>query len=327
MLRSSSARLLGSTMFPIFEMRHLNAVIALAESLNYSRAAERLHITQSGFSKQISETEDQLGFSLFVRDGKRVKDLTDAGRVFVEHARLSVLHNRRAIQLARAAHDGAEHFLHIGHSPCADRSWISTMLAIRLPLYPKLKIRLSSEFTPELIGAVLANALDLALVTAPPTDEQITAVPFARTPLYAALPETHPAAHKQRLTLRDLAHNPWVLFQPRVNPAIHHAIWTLAEREAILPRHVHDVLTPQEALDRIAEDVGVVFLPKAPALRYRITGVVVRPLWDELLWFDTCLVMRADNDSRMTNEFARSFLRRFPALLTAPTQLELPTAS
>jgi DNA-binding transcriptional LysR family regulator len=313
-------------MFPTLEVRHLNAVIALAESLNYTRAAARLHITQSGFSKQIAEIEDQLGFSLFARDGKRVTDLTDAGRMFVEHARLSILHNQRAIQLARTAHEGAERFLHIGHSPYADRSWISALLAIRLPLYPKLKIRLSSDFVPELVGSILTSALDLALITAPPADEQITAVTFSRGPLYAVLPERHPAARKRHLRLKDLADDSWVMFQQRVNPVAHDAIMSLAEREAIRPKDVHDVLAPQEAVDSVVDDLGVAFLPKAAALRYRTAGVIVQPLWDQSLWFDTCLVMGADNDSRMTNEFARAFLRNFGSLHATPVQLELPIA-
>jgi DNA-binding transcriptional LysR family regulator len=313
-------------MFPTFEIRHLNAAIALAELMNYTRAAERLHITQSGFSKQIAEIEDQLGFSLFERDGKRVADLTEAGRVFVEHARLSILHNQRAIQLARAAHEGAERFLHVGHSPYADRSWISALLAIRLPLYPKLKIRLSSDFVPELIGNILTSGLDLALIIAPPGDEQITAVTLSREPLYAAFPERHPAVRKRQLRLKDFANDSWIVCQQRVNPLVHHAVMSLAEQESMHPKQVHDVLSPQEATDGVADELGVAFLPKASALRYRAAGVIVQPLWDQSLWFDTCLVMAADNDSRMINEFARSFLRQFRSLNAAPLQLELPIA-
>jgi DNA-binding transcriptional LysR family regulator len=313
-------------MFPVFETRQLNAVIALAESRSYTRAAERLHITQSGFSKQITEIEDRLGFRLFARDGKRIADLTDAGRVFVEHARLSILHNQRAIQLARAAHEGAEHFLRIGHSPYADRRWLSALLATRLPLYPKLECRLSSDFMPELVGSILANAFDLALIMAPPAEEQVTAVTFSREPLYAVLRESHAASRKGQLRLKDLAEDPWILFRERVNPVIHFAVMNLAEQEAIPPRQVHHVLTPQEGIDDVADDLGVAFMPRAAALRYRAAGMIAQPLWDQSLWFDICLVMRTDNDSRMTNQFARAFLRQSRSLNTTPGQLEFPVA-
>jgi DNA-binding transcriptional LysR family regulator len=101
---------------------------------------------------------------------------------------------------------------------------------------------------------------------------------------------------------------------------------SLAQREAIRPREVDEVLVPQEALDSVAEGLGVAFLPKSAALRHRVVGVVVQPLWDESLWFDTCLVMRADNDARITNEFARALLRKVQALRVVPIQLELPIA-
>jgi DNA-binding transcriptional LysR family regulator len=315
-------------MYPTFEVRHLTAVITLAESLNYTRAAERLHITQSGFSKQIGEVEEQLGFSLFVRDGKKVSDLTEAGRIFVEHARLSLLHNQRAIQLAHSAHEGAERFLHVGYSPCVNRAWISSVLGLRLPLFPRLRIRISSDFVPELTGNVLICAYDLAIVIAPPPDEQLTSVPFTRSHLYAAIPETHPGAGREKLKLQDLAHDCWITFQPRVSPVVHHAIFAVARDLAIQPKEVHDFLTPSEALESVAEHVGVALLP-FPSAPNLITprGVVLRPLFDERLSFDTCLILRADNDSRMTNEFARTFLRKLRSFPQGPEQLKLPIAS
>jgi DNA-binding transcriptional LysR family regulator len=161
--------------FPNVEVRHLQAVVVLAEELNFTRAAYRLHITQSALSRQITELEVQYRFRLFTRNNRRVVrvELTDAGRVFVEEARSSLLHIERAIHLARAAHDGAENVLTIGHSHDADQLWVSSILAVRLPLYPKLSIRLISQFSIELVRSVMSGDLNLALVTAPPEDPSV----------------------------------------------------------------------------------------------------------------------------------------------------------
>jgi len=80
--------------FPSVEMRHLEAVIVLAEELNFTRSSHRLH-TQSALSRQITEIEEQLRVRLFTRDNRRVVrvELTDAGRGFVEEAPSSLLHN------------------------------------------------------------------------------------------------------------------------------------------------------------------------------------------------------------------------------------------
>ena len=300
-------------MFANVEVRHLHAVIVLAEELNFTKAALRLHLTQSALSRQITEIEGPHRFRLFTRDNRRVVrvELTDAGRVFVAEARSSLLHMDRAVHLARAAHDGQDNALMIGHSPYGDQAWVSAILAIRLPLYPNLGIRLISQFSSELVRSVLAGELNLALVTAPPEDSQITAVPFALTPLYAALPETHAAAQKEHILLQDLAKDEWILFARRFHPVVHDAIMAAARREGIAPKHAHDIITPQEAVHLVSEQVGVAILTKPTALGFRAEGVVVKPLSDASLCFQTCVIMRSDDDSRLANEFVRSFLRRY----------------
>jgi len=123
--------------------------------------------------------------------------------------------------------------LTIGHSHEADQAWVSDLLAIRLPLYPNLDVRLISQFSVELVRSVLAGELNLALVTAPPADPQITAVPFAPAPLYVAFPENHTAAQKEQIVLEDFAKDRWILFARRVYPVVHDAIMDAARREGI----------------------------------------------------------------------------------------------
>ena len=312
-------------MFPNVEVRHLHAVIALGEELHFTKAALRLNLTQSALSRQITEIEKQLRFRLFTRDNRRVVrvELTDAGQVFVAEARSSLLHMERAFHLARTAHDGADNVLTIGHSHEADQAWVSDLLAVRLPLYPNLAIRLISQFSIELVRSVLAGELNLALVTAPPKDSQIEASPFVLTPLYAVLPESHPAAEKEQLVLQDLANDEWILFARRVHPVVHDAIMNAARREGIAPKRAHDIITPQEAIHLVSEHVGVAILTKPTALGCRAEGVVVKPLSEDSLCFQTCVIMRKDDDSRLANEFARSFLRRYAYQRRPPKPIEL----
>jgi DNA-binding transcriptional LysR family regulator len=177
-------------------------------------------------------------------------------------------HIERAFQLARAAHEGSDNILAIGHSPDADQAWVSAILAIRLPLYPKLRIRLISQFSIELVRSVMAGELNLALVTAPPENSQITAVPFAQTALYAVLPQTHAAAQKEHIALQDLANDEWILLARRVHPVVHGAIMDAARREGIAPKHAHDIITAQQAVHLVSEHVGVAILTKPTALGY-----------------------------------------------------------
>jgi DNA-binding transcriptional LysR family regulator len=311
--------------FPNIEVRHLHAVIALAEELNFTQAAHRLHLSQSALSKQITEVEEEHRFRLFTRDNRRVVrvELTDAGRVFVEEARSTLVHLERAVHLARIAHDGTDNVLTIGHSPYADQDWVSTILAIRLPLYPRLGIRLTSQFSIELVRSVLTGELDMALVTAPPEDSKITSVPFALTALYVVLPNTHTAAQKAHVALQDLADDEWILFPRRVHPIVYDAVMEGARRQGFAPKRAHDIITAQQAVHLVSEHVGVAVLAKPTALGPRVDNVVVKPISDASLCFPTCLIMRTDDDSRLANEFARSFLRSYAAQRLPPQQMEL----
>ncbi len=311
-------------MFSNVEVRHLLAVDILAEELNFTRAALRLNISQSALSRQITDLEEHYRFHLFTRDKRRAVELTEAGRVFVKEARSALLLIERAGHLAHAAHEGAVNVLTIGLSPCVEQDWISGLLTIHLPLYPRIRIRWRSQFPIDLVRSVLAGELDLALVAAPPQDSQITSVLLSRAQLCALIPEGHAAAHKESLILEDLAQDAWILFSKQVHPLLRGAIIEAAEREAVVPKDVHDVLTAQEAFYLVAQRVGVAILTKPTMLDNRAKkDVIVKPLADNALCFETCLVLRAHEESRLVNEFVRSYLRKYAPHRLGPTQLEL----
>lgn len=314
-------------MLPQLDVRHLYSVVVLAEELNFTRAAHRLRITQSALSRQITELEKQHGFQLFNRDRKRAAQLTDAGRTFVEEARSALLHADRAIHLARAAHNGYENVVLVGHAPHADPAWISTLLTIRLPLFPKLKVRLITHFAMELVRGVLANELHIALVTAPPFDGKLTTVPYAETQLCAVLPEAHQAAHNEQASLRDLSSDEWILFPRSINAVIYDGITETAASQGIPTRQAHEVMTAQEAFYLVSEGAGVAVLPKPSVISVRTSGVVVVPLSDPSLSFETSLIMRRDDDSKLVNDFARSFLRKHVRKLGSGRQMDLPLSA
>jgi len=286
-----------------------------------------LHITQPALSKQITDLEAEHQFHLFTRDKRRIVELTDAGRLFVEEARSALSHTERAVHLARAAHNGSDSILTIGRSPYANHDWVTELLAIRLPLYPRLEIRLKTQFARESVHSVLVGEVNLALVTAPPQDAQITAVPFAPAPLYAVLPEDHPAAHKEPLVLQDLAKDEWILFPKRFDPVVFEAIMDAAQCGSIAPKNAHDVIAPQQAVDLVSEHLGVALLTQPSATGFHADGVIVKPLSDTSLCFHTCVILRADNTSRLIEEYVRMFLRRYSSQRLPPKQVELSASA
>jgi len=314
-------------MLPQLDVRHLNAVVILAEELNFTRAAHRLCITQSALSRQITELEREHGFQLFTRDRNRAAELTEAGRSFVQEARSALLHADRAIHLALAAHHGYVNVQLAGYAPCAAQTWVSTLLTIRLPLFPKLKVRLMTHFAMELVRSVLASELHMALLTAPPIDSKLTAVPFTESQLYAVLPQGHPAANSSQVRLLDLAGDEWIVFPRSANATIYDAIEETARKDGIPSRQAHEIITAQQAFHLVSERAGTAILPKPSAFGLHLDGVTVLPISDPSLFFETCLIMRQDDDSKLVNEFARSFLRKCMSQKRAGRQMELPLSA
>jgi DNA-binding transcriptional LysR family regulator len=308
--------------FPNLEVRHLRAVVVLAEELSFTRAAHRLHISQPALSKQLSELEDAHRFCLFRRDKRRAVQLTDAGRIFVQEARSALLHAERAVHLARTSHEGGERVLLIGHSLYADPTWISTALAIYLPHYPKLQIRFVCQFPNELIRSVLACDLHLALVPDPPADAEITRVPFARASPFVFLPVTHRMAGKEHVALQELANDEWIVFSKRLQPSVHEAIMDTARSEGISPKCTHDMITVEHAVHLVSENLGVAIFPGLSS-SVRTEEVIARPLSNPSLSFESFLIMRVDDDSRLVNSFARSFLRQFGPQPISDKQMQL----
>jgi LysR family transcriptional regulator, benzoate and cis,cis-muconate-responsive activator of ben and cat genes len=190
-------------------------------------------------------------------------------------------------------------------------------------LYPRLEIRLKTQSARGSVHSVLVGEVNLALVTAPPQDAQITAVPFAPAPLYAVLPENHPAAQKEYLVLQDLAKDEWILFPKRFDPVVFEAIMDAAQCGSIVPKHAHDVIAPQQAVDLLSERLGVAILTQLSATSFHADGVVVKPLSDTSLCFKTCVIMRADNTSRLIDEYVLMFLRRYSSQRLPPKQVKL----
>ncbi len=129
--------------------------------------------------------------------------------------------------------------------------------------------------------------------------------------LYAVLPKDHPAAHKEGLLLHELAEDEWILFPKRFDPVVFDAIMEAVQSGSIAPKNAHDVIALQQAVDLVSEHLGVAILTQPSTTDFHADGVVVKPLSDPSLCFNTCVILRADNTSRLIEEYVRVFLRRY----------------
>jgi DNA-binding transcriptional LysR family regulator len=291
------------------EIRLLQAAIALAEELNYSRAAARLRIDQSTLSKRIAELESQIDMRLFVRNHQTV-ELTEAGRHFVEEGRKAVLYAERAVADARAALHGADEVLHIGRSVYADPYLVTAIQSIQLSLFPRLKVKLWSDFSHELARMVAAGKLDMALVLAIPDWPSLSFLSVTESPGYIALPKSDAVAGNAELNLKDLRAHEWILPAPHLNPYISEIIQTTASAKGIVASDTHTFTTAEEAAGLVLAQKGAAFLTRESAWRISSDEIAIRPLAEERLKLVTRLAMRSDDKKRLTSEFVRAAGRK-----------------
>ena len=304
------------------EIRYLVAAVFLAEDLSFTRAAKRLKLSQSGLSRRLNELESRCGVKLFTRDHANVA-ITDAGRAFVEEAKLSILHSESAMQSAKRAHAGVVSHLTIGHSPYVDPVLTSTLFSVRLPLHPNLLLNMQSDFAPELVHGLLTSKLDLALIANPGANRKLTMTKITEAPFYVAIPDDHPLAARETLTLEDMRGCTWIIFDRKVHPILHDMIARRAAEEGVIYLNNQNVLSAEEAFQLVSENVGIAFLTMASALRTKSPSVTVRPLVDKELRIELYLASRAENRSKLASEFVRAFMKRIEQVF-APPQMSLP---
>jgi DNA-binding transcriptional LysR family regulator len=305
------------------EIRLMQAAIALAEDLNFSRAAERLHLTQPALSKQIFELEGQLGFRLFERNHQTV-ELTDAGRAFVEEAREAVSHAERAVVSAKAVFNGADEILNIGKSAYTDPFLVSTLLSVRLPLFPGMRVKLWSNYSNELAHQVIAGTLDLALTTGVPDTPKLSLLKVADNPFYIAMSLDDELVVHRQLFMEHLHNRNWILLGRHANAHLYDTIQRVALDKGVSAYDICPVMTPEEVPELILEHKGLAFLPRTGAWRIARDGITMRPLAEERLRLVTNLAMRANSKSRLVNEFVKATARKLGSLgQTAQRKLPL----
>jgi DNA-binding transcriptional LysR family regulator len=289
----------------------MESVLALAEELHFGRAARRLRISQPMLTKNIQDLEALVGGPLFLRDRKHVV-LSDAGRAYVQQARLSVLYGERAVQSARAVMQGMDETFHVGRTPYADPFLVSTLLSIQLPLFPRLKIDLVSKFSLNLIDDLLAGMLDLAIANDPPESPLLTRVQVADQPFYIAMSRREELARHPAVSLDQMGGRRWILFERQLHPPLYDAIMHAATQRGIRPLSIQHVTAPEEAFPFVADGSAIALVVKTGALLMARNGVTVRPLNEPSLNLKTCLVCRADDDSKIASEFVRAYMRKMP---------------
>jgi LysR family hydrogen peroxide-inducible transcriptional activator len=185
------------------ELHQLRYVCAVAETGSFSRAAERCQIAQPSLSQQVLKLEEELNVKLFDRLGRGIR-LTESGRAFLPHAR-AVLDQ---VDIARASlisnKTDVRGSVTLGAIPTVAPYLIPRYTAAFTKRFPDARLRIVEETTPVLIAGLRDLSIDFALLALPLRQKDLEARPIRTEPLWAALPQKHPLASNDSLSLAEL---------------------------------------------------------------------------------------------------------------------------
>lgn len=201
------------------ELRHLRYFIAVAEELNFSRAARRLHMAQPPLSAAIRHLEDELGVALFERSTREVR-LTEAGGAFLDGARRAVAEADAAVDAAKRAGSGEVGTLRVAYNWSARFETLPALGQAFNVQRPEVEL-LTEEMRPNRMSAALRRGtIDVAVALFPDVVGELSYRTIRREPIVAVLSQAHPLAGEAAIELGALA-DEFLLFPREVAPRLH----------------------------------------------------------------------------------------------------------
>ncbi len=284
------------------ELRHLRYFVAVAEELNVRRAARRLHVSQPPLSRQIHDLEEEIGTRLFDRSNRKLV-LTPAGKCFFKEARQILSQAERAIQLASAASRGEAGQLSLAILPPLGGLILPPAIRVFRERFPVVDLTILDLVPQEQVTALMDRRIDLGFVPLPVINlvPDLEFEPVREVATMAALPPGHRLAKQRRLTLRNLAHEPFVLLNRSTAALLHDWILNLCREAGFEAQVIKSADSPASLLELVSAGFGVSLLP---ALFQRFpSDVVFRPLPAATPKLHLALAWRRDNPSPLLKAF------------------------
>ncbi|WP_171472485.1 LysR substrate-binding domain-containing protein [Frigoriglobus tundricola] len=285
------------------ELRHLRYFIAVAEELNFTRAALRVGIGQPPLSQQIRDLEKELGASLFRRLPHGV-ELTRVGEAFLPEARAVLDQANRAARTAQRASRGEYGRLRVGFTgSAAFRPEVPAAIRDFRRRYPHVDLTLEEAPTADLIERLMTGDLDAAFVRPGRSNpEGMRVRDLGAEAMMAVLPAAHRLARSSSIPFAALAGEPLVLFPRTAGPGFFDAIMEACRRAGFEP--VLGSVAPQltSVANLVAAGMGVSVVPESVA-QVRVQGVRYRRLTGEPPVAHLVLVTRLVEESIVVSNF------------------------
>jgi DNA-binding transcriptional LysR family regulator len=296
------------------ELRHLRYFVAVAEELNFSRAAERLHMAQPPLSAAIRQLERELGTQLLLRTTREVR-LTDAGSSFLDGARRTLAELHRAERDARRAAAGELGRLHLGFSWSARFETLPALGQAFRAARPDVELLTEEMWNGRMLTALASGTIDAAVALCPEIAAEFSYEVIRTEQVLALVADRHPLADRDEVELAELAADRFLFFPRELAPRLHDVMVGFCRRAGFEPQIRSESFHSGWEMQILADVPAVALAPASIALALpdHIAALRVSDPPDQL---ETAIVWRADDVSAANAALREVATGLFPAAQT-----------
>jgi DNA-binding transcriptional LysR family regulator len=306
------------------EIRHLRYFLAVAEELNFSRAAARVYLSQPALSQQIRKLEDELGVELFRRTRRQV-ELTEPGRMLLDGTQQALVQIDQSVRTLREMSGAESSRLKVGFPEYVNHTPLASILQDFQRRSPGVELEqhelLTLQQTLQQIGELKRGSLDLGFLLLPVEEETLELEHVLRIELIAALPEEHPLAEREEIPMRELEEEPLILFSRKFHPGCYDYVVgcckTAGFRPNIVQRNEPQLYSGATTYRMVASRAGIGIVVPPMNSPVGVSGVVFRPLTGPTPALNLAAAWRQDNPSRNLQGFLDMLRERTPVEIRA----------
>ena len=293
----------------MFELSQLRCFVAVAEELHFSRAAERLNMTQPPLSRQIRLLEHHVGVQLLERNSRLVR-LTAAGKAFFPEAARILRIAEEATFAARRAAKGEQGNLAIGFTSASGYSLLPEVVRRLRECAPGVSLTLKELVSTTQVEALNAGEIDLGLLRPHPMNAELESRLIAKESLMLAIQASDADQWPLEPTLESLHGRPFVMYSPYEARPFYLMLTERFARAGVVPDIVEHIGQVHTMLALVRAGVGAALIAEGAA-RLKFDGIVMRRLLTEPV--EMVCAYRRDNDNPALQLFKREVLPSFDA--------------
>lgn len=289
------------------DFRHLRYFAAVAQTLHFARAAQKLHIEQSPLSRAIKELEEELGVRLFERNTRSTR-LTRAGRVFMEHVPRVFAALTQAQDSVRAVSAGYQGQLRIALSEGISQARLTELLSRCREEDPDTEIRLYEVPLAQQIKGLESDLYDAGFAQSHDVGDALQAVSAWNDPMVVAVPLRHPLLIYRKLPLEEVLRYPLVLCDPEFCAGCSRQVTRVLRATGLEPIVAEQVASHDLMVTLVAAGYGLGFSTAAHVSTSHHPEIVTRPLAGRMPVLTTYLIQRNGEPSEALQRFVERAL-------------------